>query len=460
MKKFLIFNFIFLMLSCSFSFLDELKVVNCVLHIHSNVSGSSYTISDISHLAKEGGVDCILFTEYFIKKVEFGIWPFRNIIKKSVEYPSLYKFGIERYLLNFKNCINDDIILVPGIEITPHYFWSTQENGLMINNLHKHILIVGLDDEKIYCRLPVIHNNYVKKINFFSIIWVVILLLSFILKKKFFLITSLVFLTMSYPYRKYKYDQYSNFGEEPYQAVIDYIDSVYKNHNRTLVIWAHPEATNYENKFLLVKENNLEIFTKTLPYYESLLSTYNYDGFSIFAEGYRKIGFPGGIWDKVLLEYCNKKRKKPIWAFAEVDFGENSDPIYFRKNIVFVNKRDKENILMALKRGNFYSVWRQKDKELLIKNFTIQSVPIVYGEKYKFLDKKLKLSFEISFSDNSSKNVKIYIIKNGEIIQNINKYTPIKVEFYDYKDNKFFYYRIFVESDYPNMLATNPVFIE
>jgi hypothetical protein len=48
--------------------------------------------------------------------------------------------------------------------------------------------------------------------------------------------------------------------------------------------------------------------------------TRNYTGFAIFWEGMREIGKPGGVWDKVLKQFCEGQRKRPVWAIAELDF--------------------------------------------------------------------------------------------------------------------------------------------
>lgn len=125
--------------------------ISCVLHIHSNFSSAKDSIEEIVELAKQHNIDCVVMTDHFLRKVEYGVWPFRGIVKKSVSLPSVMRVGFDKYLSKIEemNKKQKDVIVIPGLEITPHYFWSIEENSLVINNLHKHMLIIGLD-KKIY----------------------------------------------------------------------------------------------------------------------------------------------------------------------------------------------------------------------------------------------------------------------------------------------------------------------
>ena len=70
-----------------------------------------------------------------------------------------------------------------------------------------------------------------------------------------------------------------------------------------------------------------------------LQETKGYTGFSIFYEGYKKVGKPGGLWDVILIEYCQGLRKKPIWAIGGLAFdrgGELSSRMRGLQTIVLV----------------------------------------------------------------------------------------------------------------------------
>lgn len=453
--------FLFTIFLSIYSFCENFERISCVLHIHSEFSGKGYPIGQIVDIAKQNKIDCVILNDHFLQKVEFGLWPVRQIVKKTVDLPSVMRLGVDRYLYEIYhyNSVQKDVIVLPGLEVTPHYFFSVDEGSLVINNLHKHILVIGLDKKDIYFKMPVVGNEVnIRKVNIKSLWPILGIFLSITLKSKVLFIIFFIALLNNFPFLEKKYNQYKNFKEAPYQELIDYINRCSSDY---ITIWAHPEATNYEEKKLIKKFKNLKVFTQTKPYYDSLIKTFDYDGFSIFAEGYRKIGYPEGVWDKLLVDYCEAKRKKPVWCYAEVDFGETDDFIYSRKNILFLKEKNPNSILYGLKNGNFYAVYRDATGELILSDFKICNRPVIFGNRYRFEEDILNFEFSVSFSNNYKKSLEILIIKDGKILYRFeNVVTPQKVVFSDKVSKKLSYYRIWVESNYPHMIATNPVFIE
>ncbi len=459
MKKIIFFS---ILLITSFAFVEnDYVTLDCVLHVHTNFSSGKDTIEKIVELAETHNIDCVVLTDHLVKKIEFGIWPFRKIIKRSVNLASVKKFGVENYLSKIKqiNRRQNDVIVIAGVEVTPHYFWSVEEDSLVVNNLHKHMLVIGVPQEDLFNSLAVLGNELTAgKFKIFSLWPIIILLLGIFLRSKFLIISSLILLAINFPFKYLPFDQYKNYFELPYQNLINFINSKSTN---SLIIWAHPEATNYEKKVLLKKVKNLKIYARTLSYHESLLNTYDYNGFSIFAEGYRKIGCLEGIWDEILIDYILGKRKKPVWCFSELDYGEFSeDEIHIRKNVVYVKQKDYETILFALKNGNFYSLWRDKDKELVIEDFKFCGEKILFGQTYNKNVDKINISFKIKFSNDENLLTKVFIIKNGKVVFTKEITTPATVFYEEEKPKMKSYYRIFIESKYPNMVATNPIFVE
>lgn len=461
MKFRLILSFLTLCIICS---AEEYKTINCVLHVHSMYSGTRYTMEEIVKLAKETNIDVVVLTDHYLQQVEFGLWPFREILKTNVNLPSVMKLGLEKYLneINNINNLQKDVLLIPGIEITPHYFWSTsyETNELIINNLHKHMILIS-EDKNLYLNLPVIGNENVRKFKLLSLWPIIILLLGFFLKSKITIIISIILLAANYPFEYYQFNQYRNYTEQPYQNLINYINEFNQKQNSDyIIIWAHPEAPNYEKKFFLKNFKKLKIYTQTKTYPESLLKTSNYDGFSIFAEGCKKVGSINGLWDYLLTEYCKGKIKKPAWCYSELDFGETKDNINVRKNVLYVKEKNYQNIISALKNGNFYSLWCNEEEELILKNFKFCGKEILFGTTNKINDEVISLNFEIIFSNNKNLLTKIHIIRNNNTVFQKEAETPVKINFKEPKPKEKSYYRIYVESKYPHKLATNPIFIE
>ncbi|MDW8055324.1 MAG: PHP domain-containing protein [Elusimicrobiota bacterium] len=450
------------LIGSSIAFTEEVTKISCALHIHSSISGGKNSVEQIVAKAKEFGIESIVLTDHLIREVEFGLWPLRKVLKLTKTYPSVFRFGIKNYLKTIEKISRcyPDIILVSGVEVTPYYYWSVEENNLIANNLHTHLLLIGLEKEQNYKRLPVLGNELGSGLFNIKLILLIALLviLSIVLRSWKLLAISTVLVLYNYPFKSLPFNQYVNRENIAYQYLFDYIT---KTQNYIISIWSHPEATNYEKKTPLTRIGKLTVCTRTIPYEDMLVTTKGYDGFSIFAEGYRKVGNPLGIWDFILKEYIDGKREKPVWCYSEVDLVEVDDEIYFRKNILYVSSKTYENVVRSLKRGNLYAVWRNKDRELVLNNFRLNDDTAVFGETYDIVSDKLKIEFELNFSDNKQEKVKIWIIRNNEIVYNQEKLIPTKVTYYDKTfAKKHSYYRVFIQGEYPHMLATNPVFIK
>ncbi|MFQ3675106.1 MAG: hypothetical protein SNJ64_01015 [Endomicrobiia bacterium] len=446
--------------------------VDGILHIHSNCTDEkNLSIEEIVKKCKNNGITAISLNDHCLLKAECGLWPLNRIIKQTCERKSVLNITPEKYLDEINNVSQKypDMIIIPGVEVTPSYYWTYKNKKLVLNNFHKHMLVCGLLSPKDFYNLPVIGNENNSGKFDLLLLWPLVAI-CFILvlvktKIKIFLIIFLsIILINNYPFRRLSFDAYKNYGELPYQELIDYVNNLNKEDSKVLITWAHPDAPNWTEEKCLMDGKFIKVFTKTEKYSQSLLLTKNYDGFAIFAEGYKESGKVGGVWDKVLLEYCLGEREKPVWCFAEVDYSENSDDLYVRKNILFVEKSDYVSVMNAYKKGRFYALWRNVEKEMELHSFSFYSrtQSAKFGEEIIFDGSAVTLSGKIKFSDNSQQRIKINIIRDGEIIKFIETLTPYELNFTDmpnFDNKKKVFYRIFIESNYPHMIATNPVFI-
>src|SRR3989338_1070717 len=177
-------------------------------------------------------------------------------------------FGIEKYLnlINETNEKYKDVLVIAGVQTNPFYYWSGSflKGTLALNNRNKDLLVIGLGNSDDYKNMPLV-TNY-----------------------------------------KSRFDTYHNDKfTQPYQDLIDYVIA-----RGGLIFWSHPE---YEENTLI---DGIRLIT--VPYHGDLIGTYNYTGFGVFWSGYEKIGKPTGIWDRILTEYCDGRRKAPIWVIGEL----------------------------------------------------------------------------------------------------------------------------------------------
>lgn len=339
----------------------ELRVVS---HVHSTYSHKGkHSLDEIARFAEERGIDAVITGDDGLEVWEWGLAPWRSLIKRRIELPSVFGIGIERYLDAIKRVHNEHaILMIPGLEVTPHYFWqgTPLQESWRIHHTQKHVLVFGMSSLKQWRRLPIMHNNHAKTIG-----WVSILMLwPFVLgayaiwyriskPKRSTLLpyTALVIAVISainyFPFTIYPFTQYKpEYTERPYQYLFDYV----KQHGGCSY-WAHPESHYLNNQTIA------GITIKAAPYAASLEHTYGYTGFGYFYEGMKQVGVPGGIWDAVLKEYTAMRRQQPIWAMGELDWiaeGQNGVLFGMVDNIIFAQERSAQAITDAMADGRYY----------------------------------------------------------------------------------------------------------
>ena len=392
------------------------------IHLQTPVSGGKRTFNDYIQLARQNEIGILVITDHDTQKYQYGIWPLRGLIKKTVDEPSVFKYGVENYFKLIQSASGgaNDIIIIDGVESMPFYYWngSYLRDTLALNDRGKHMLVIGMNDVNAYKDMPLIGNG------------------------------------------KSSFNQYDGpQGYAPYQALIDYVNS-----KGGLTFWAHPEAK--ESKSIN------KIIVNTLAYPESVKATTNYTGFGVFWEGYQKIGLPNGAWDEVLREYCDGRRAKPAWAIGETD--DYGDKDISRLVTVFMLKeKSYRSALEALKTGKTYTVIKSTElPPLMLDDFCIYNTAqpnIAYSGDELVTSSAPTIRIKISFKngvgtlEKSSKiKATLKVIRQGKVIKEVNQTLPITLNFKDdYKPNpgEKIYYRLEVIDEKNGRLISNPIFI-
>ncbi|HAH20730.1 MAG: hypothetical protein A2Y00_07425 [Omnitrophica WOR_2 bacterium GWF2_43_52] len=410
----------YLMTISKTAFAEELLQVSAAIHISSTVSDGKHSIAEIVRIARENKMRVVVITDRDFMRWEYGLWPLRGVIKKAVTSNSVGEYGVRRYLKDIEKAQKDnpDMLIIAAVESAPFYYWqgSPLKKNLKLKNWHKHMLVVGLENELDYQNLPTVSN----------------------LRKS------------SWPAR---YDQYhGDQADRPYQNLIDYVNS-----RGGLIFWAHPEAENVGTRGAIGIE--------TKPYPDALLKTYGYTGFSVFYEGYTTIGSPGGIWDTTLKEYCQGKRKQPVWAIGGLCFdqvGELTEIMKDLRVIVLISDWSKKAVLKALKEGRDYVVLGKGG--LRLESFEVtdslkQNKPAMMGEEIA-LSANPRIKIKGYCLEEADVKIKIKLIRGGEIIKVFEAASPFEIEYQDeavIAANKT-YYRLEITSP-GGMLVTNPIFL-
>ena len=400
-----LYSIVIVLFVSSIASAGELFQAPAVIQIASTVSDGKYSLEEIVRTARENGVKIIVLGERDFMRWEYGLWPFRGLIKKTVKSNSLSAYGIERYLkeIELLRKENPDMLIIPGVESAPFYFWegSPWRKNLKIKNWHKHMLIVGLEKKEDYEFIPSLSNPLGLRESF-------------------------------------RYDQYhGDLGPKPYQNLIDYV-----NQRNGLIYWAHPEAGNISSRG--------DIGIETKGYSADLGRTYGYTGFTVFYDGYEKTARPGLIWDGLLKEYCAGIRTQPVWAIGGLGFdqgGELSAAIKDLRVVLLLSEWSQEAVLTALREGRNYVLLGEVD--LRLEDFSLENkaAPLIRIKGYAAPDKELPLQ--------------IKLIRQGAVIKTFaagNIFDIVYEDTSSVKEEKT-YYRL--EITYPGgMLIANPIFVK
>tara|TARA_B100000315_G_C14570483_1_gene585211 strand:- start:498 stop:1952 length:1455 start_codon:yes stop_codon:yes gene_type:complete len=461
---------------------NNLIQLKSIIQISSNVSEGQYTLEEIVSIAYEKGVSVVIPTDRYRMRWEYGLWPLRKLIKKRVEHKSISTYGIKSYLNEIAKVQSKfpNTVLIAGLEAAPYYYWRgfPFRDSFSIHDWHKHILAIGLDRPEDYKNLPVIGNPPALAKDFSTIkLWPFLLFLIGILclsKRKynyqdqkgvklgqyspefrrtgyFLIFISLLFIINNWPFLNYRFDQYGFKSKlEPFQDFFDYVKE-----KEGLSFWAHPEA---EYFFTAHK-----VHSKTEKHHYDLLKTHNYNGFAIFYEGYEIIGKPGGIWDKILLDYCQGKRLAPIWAIGALAFesGDLSKSIDDLQTIILAKEKTKTGVLEAIEKGRMYVARGSKSLDFKLSEFYLcdefNKNKAFVGSSTSFKGKSI-IHIKGEFLK-SEQPLEVRIIKEGKVLVNSKVQSPFVIDYIDNlsQDEKTYYRLEIISKDLH--LVTNPIFL-
>jgi hypothetical protein len=182
---------------------------------------------------------------------------------------------------------------------------------------------------------------------------------------------------------------------------------------------------------------------------------------------------PGREWDRILIEYCNGKRKMPIWGISGIDFhgDEGKDKELDNVLTIFlVKKRDNISILDSLRNGKTYSLKRfGKEKgRLSLDDFTVSDSVTqnrgITGDEIvssgsPIIDIKISSSGDID-------DLNIELIRSGRLIKTFSGNTPFNIKFKDdyynpspVRNGEKIYYRLNIRGKALGYIISNPIFV-
>ena len=467
---------------------QEYVQLPAAIHMSSDISDGKLTLEEIAAIAKESGISVLIPTDRDSMSWEYGIGPLRNIFKKRVAERSVFSYGIKKYLQRLDSLKKKypGMIIIPGVESAPYYYWqgSIFNDDLVIRDWHKHMLVVGLSTPHDLEYLPVLGNSKGVRQPFdvrsIFLAWPLALAVFGIwcVRKRrysysdssgkslgpysrFWRMTGIIALFVSglllinnYPFQYQKFDQYhGSKGVMPYQNLIDYA-----NGRKGLTFWAHPEAANID------KSGPVSI--ETDEHSDYLLKTRDYTGFAVFYEGYKRVGSIGGVWDRILLEYCKGNRKSPIWAIGGLSFdktGELSSYMNDVRTVLLSRGSTAPDAMDALKNGRMYCLRGKDSSSFVLDQFTVTDAAgnnKTMGEQSKIGNNPM-IRIEAHLLRGQDKSFTIQLIKDGALLRVFETASPFAVSYVDSSapGSPRSYYRVQITSR-DLVVISNPIFVQ
>jgi len=474
---------IYISLSVKFLLAEDTSSFPASIHIQSTFSDGKFTIGKIVEEAKNKGIKILIITDTILRRWEYGIRPFENIIKRTVEEDSVIQHGIATYLETIEEIQrkNPDIVLIAGVEVVPFYYWRANilKGDFILHDWHKQLLVIGLETIDAYKNLPVVGNRsfaLAHRKNFIQLWPILVIIAGFFLlgfkNKRVFLFKGRIefkpFKNLGYificfgtlllfnniPFSTARYNQYgTDAGIGPYQDLIDYV-----NQSNGMVFWAHPEAS------LSLRIANISVITR--PYKYALWRARNYTGFASLYHDTITITKPGDLWDQILLHYCQGERNRPVWGFGEIDYDGNTPKNLDGIQTIFLLKDlNKKEVIKALRDGRFYAKLNNKRNDFFLTEFIVtdanNKITAGMGDEIS-LRGKPKVLIKANCSYPAQKKIDLRLIRNGETIKTfVFKEEPYLVEFQDdyYKEDKKIFYRLEIKTDFCQIIS-NPIFVK
>jgi hypothetical protein len=418
-----------------------------IFRINTNLSAGDESFSIVFDKAKGANLDFIVVSDQFLVRAEYGIWPFRRIFSYAVKRKSVVEFGVKRYLslINEEDLARNDLVLIPGVDVAPHYFWSgfPFTRNFRLRQFSKQLTVFGPASSNFYQNLPVIHNevndfsrnSILKMFPLLFVIWGVVLLFHLKIDKyknssgellswrinRFRLFLALCFILLGVCWtlnnRPFSHhlglDQYSERGNLPYQKLIDYVRN--NGCDDAGVLWSAPEASTR----ITIMKTTLD----TSSYLPDVLSTFGHNGMAgLYGDAITALR-PGGEWDMMLLEYCSGKRHVRPIVVGELDYHGRKRRIDMYQTIVRGAKKNRSSIFNAIIEGRSYAYAKLSDSglELIDASLSCNGNVAKLGDTL-YVEKNTKkltvnLSFKLTGESVAEKKGEIQITLNGKLLK-------------------------------------------
>ena len=470
---------------------QELKQYSAAIHVHSTFSNGEHEVLELARFAKERNIDVLVLTDSFLTSVTYGIWPFDRIgirgINKRVRL-GVRDYGVGRYFEAVREAQRQfpDVVILPGVEVTPHYYWTGWPwTGLKLYAFDHHFLVLGLTEQQIE-NLPVIGNetwdNTEKRWTLILVPLALflggILLLYLGSQEKIqvgkdtavrmgrawalgiaIMLLALLLAWNNYPFGKFG-DPYSGRPDTvPAQGVIDYV-----RNQDGILYWSYPEAV-YPDVLMgggtMVSE----------PHSEDLLLTDGYHGFEGIYGNRITATRPGNVWDMALMRYIEGWRMTAPRVTTGIDFHYFKDPggswydLNGGQTILLMAEKSEAAVLEALRKGSGYATFQEPAEGLRLYDFSVETLDGAKALQGGEVEGQSPVQVHIHLDwvqDPPANNqpFQLELVRNGEVVLEVKQFLPIEFTTTEELSSGPHYFRM--RAAWPRKIydvLSNPIFV-
>jgi hypothetical protein len=376
------------------------------------------------------------------------------------------------------------VVLVPGVEIVPHYRWtgSPWTLALTLKDTQKNLLAFGITDPQALRSLPAIGNAHTRVYAAQSVLDALPVLLLvpgaallawrrprrrrlgaavMVVRRRAWegglLLAAAggLALARGWPFTVDPFPSWQEPGLTPHQVLIDRIEQL-----GGVAVWSLPEARDSGD----TRVGPVRVGWETAPYPDDLLRTFRYTAFGAIYEDTTRFERPGGGWDRLLNQYAAGERSRPAWALGESGFhdlaaGKAIGPI---QTVFLVRERSPRGVLDALRAGRMYALQRTRELSLELTEFGVTAGEVAAGAGGTVRvapGTPLEVTIAVDSPGGTRQDLRVTLVRNGAVLGGWLGATPYRGVHREVFDGAPLVFRLEVRGQGPRLLS-NPIFVK
>jgi len=226
-----------------------------------------------------------------------------------------------------------------------------------------------------------------------------------------------------------------------------------------LTFWNHVETQSGVREMGPIKVH-------TAPHPEVLDESRGYTGFAVLYGDTVTVTEPGGLWDRLLSDYCRGYREHPAWGIATAHYHKENEAGEQLGNFqtgFFVEKLSRKDVLEALRTGKTYAYRGRYPQFARLDEFSVSPADggrrAISGEQIALKGNPV-IRIRISGDAGSTAPVRVRLIRSGELVKVFEGPLPLEVSYEDeyFRPGERAFYRIDMQEH--GTLVSNPIFVD